>query len=222
MTTNRYPQANRNTPRRLGASRPNPGGHRLARRAVRALAGFIAAILVLVAVGAVVLTQINWNSYKPQLTAMASEKLGRDLIIDGDIRLSFWPILGVSVDKISLANGKGGVAPNMLTIERVTAEADVAMLLRRQINVTSLRIEQPKIYLEQLPNGQANWNLPLFAAKPDDKAATKTEAIAPKEGVVTGAKEPGKEVPPAGLENSQFDISKLVIQDADIAYNAAG
>jgi uncharacterized protein involved in outer membrane biogenesis len=72
-------------------------------------------------VGGLVLSQINWNSYKPQLTAMASEKLGRDLTIDGDIRLSFWPILGISVDKIGLANAKGGVAPQLLTIERVTA-----------------------------------------------------------------------------------------------------
>lgn len=223
MTSNRYPQANRNPAQRSGASRPGTGGHRLGRRAVKLLAGFIAVILLLLVVGGLVLSQINWNSYKPQLTALASEKLGRDLTVDGDIRLSFWPILGISVDKIGLANAKGGVAPQLLTIERVTAEADLAMLLRRQINVTSLRIDQPKIYLEQLPNGQGNWNLPLFAAaKPADKAAAKTEAIAPKEGVEAGAKEPGKEASPAGLENSQFDISKLVIQDAAITYSAAG
>jgi len=223
MTSNRYPQANRNPAQRSGASRPGTGGHRLGRRALKLLAGFIAVILLLLVVGGLVLSQINWNSYKPQLTAMASEKLGRDLTIDGDIRLSFWPILGISVDKIGLANAKGGVAPQLLTIEQVTAEADLAMLLRRQINVTSLRIDQPKIYLEQLPNGQGNWNLPLFAAAlPADKAAAKTEAIAPKEGVEAGAKEPGKEASPASLENSQFDISKLVIQDADITYSAAG
>lgn len=223
MTSNRYPQANRNPAQRSGASRPGTGGYRLGRRALKLLAGFIAVILLLLVVGGLVLSQINWNSYKPQLTALASEKLGRDLTIDGDIRLSFWPILGISVDKIGLANAKGGVAPQLLTIERVTAEADLAMLLRRQINVTSLRIDQPKIYLEQLPNGQGNWNLPLFAAaKPADKTASKTEAIAPKEGVEAGAKEPGKEASPAGLENSQFDISKLVIQDAAITYSAAG
>ncbi len=223
MTSNRYPQANRNPAQRSGASRPGTGGYRLGRRALKLLAGFIAVILLLLVVGGLVLSQINWNSYKPQLTALASEKLGRDLTIDGDIRLSFWPILGISVDKIGLANAKGGIAPQLLTIERVTAEADLAMLLRRQINVTSLRIDQPKIYLEQLPNGQGNWNLPLFAAtKPADKAATKTEGIAPKEGVEAKGAEPAGKEAPTSLENSQFDISKLVIQDADITYSAAG
>jgi hypothetical protein len=39
MTSNRYPQANRNPAQRSGASRPGTGGHRLGRRALKLLAG---------------------------------------------------------------------------------------------------------------------------------------------------------------------------------------
>jgi AsmA protein len=218
-----FPNANPNNPRNPANPPRKTNGHRLFRRLLQVVAGLVAVIAVVVGVGAVVIGQMDWNQYKPQLTALASEKLGRPLTIEGDLRLRFWPILGISVEKISLANAKGGVAPQLLTIERVTAEADLAMLLRRQINVTSLRIDQPKIYLEQLPNGQGNWNLPLFAAAlPADKAATKTEGIAPKEGVeAKGAEQEGKEAP-ASLENSQFDISKVVVHDAAITYQAAG
>ena len=223
MISHLSPNANPNNPRNPAKPPHKTAGHRLFRRLLQVVAGLVAVIAVVVGVGAVVIGQMDWNQYKPQLTDLASEKLERDLTIDGDIRLSFWPILGISVDKIGLANAKGGVAPQLLTIERVTAEADLAMLLRRQINVTSLRIDQPKIYLEQLPNGQGNWNLPLFAAAlPADKAATKTEGIAPKEGVeAKGAEQVGKEAP-ASLENSQFDISKVVVHDAAITYQAAG
>ena len=223
MISHLSPNANPNNPRNPAKPPHKTAGHRLFRRLLQVVAGLVAVIAVVVGVGAVVIGQMDWNQYKPQLTALASEKLGRPLTIEGDLRLRFWPILGISVDKISLANAKGGVAPQLLTIERVTAEADLAMLLRRQINVTSLRIDQPKIYLEQLPNGQGNWNLPLFAAAlPADKAATKTEGIAPKEGVeAKGAEQVGKEAP-ASLENSQFDISKVVVHDAAITYQAAG
>jgi AsmA protein len=223
MISHLSPNANPNNPRNPAKPPHKTAGHRLFRRLLQVVAGLVAVIAVVVGVGAVVISQMDWNQYKPQLTALASEKLGRPLTIEGDLRLRFWPILGISVDKIGLANAKGGVAPQLLTIERVTAEADLAMLLRRQINVTSLRIDQPKIYLEQLPNGQGNWNLPLFAAtKPADKAATKTEGIAPKEGVeAKGAEQVGKEAP-ASLENSQFDISKVVVHDAAITYQAAG
>jgi AsmA protein len=218
-----FPSANPNNPRNPANPPRKTNGHRLFRRLLQVVAGLVAVIAVVVGVGAVVIGQMDWNQYKPQLTALASEKLGRPLTIEGDLRLRFWPILGISVEKISLANAKGGVAPQLLTIERVTAEADLAMLLRRQINVTSLRIDQPKIYLEQLPDGQGNWNLPLVAAaKPADKAAAKTEGIAPKEGVeAKGAEQVGKEAP-ASLENSQFDISKVVVHDAAITYQAAG
>jgi AsmA protein len=223
-----FPNANPNNPRNPANSPRKTNGHRLFRRLLQVVGGLVAVIAVVVGVGAVVISQMDWNQYKPQLTALASEKLGRPLTIEGDLRLRFWPILGISVEKISLANAKGGVAPQLLTIERVTAEADLAMLLRRQINVTSLRIDQPKIYLEQLPDGQGNWNLPLFAAakpaaaKPADKSAAKTEGGAPKEGVeAKGAEQAGKEAP-SSLENSQFDISKVVVHDAAITYQAAG
>jgi len=64
----------------------------------------VAGLLSLLAIATTVLiTTFNPNDYKPQLIELVQAKKNRTLKLDGDIKLAFWPKLGISLGKASLS-----------------------------------------------------------------------------------------------------------------------
>ena len=52
-------------------------------------------VAVLIALAAYVAATFNPNDYRPQVVQLVKEKLDRTLRIGGDIKLTFYPALGV-------------------------------------------------------------------------------------------------------------------------------
>jgi AsmA protein len=95
--------------------------------------------------------------YKEQIIAQTKAATGRDMTIDGALRLSFWPALGVSVEKVSFANVAGAREPVMATMESLLVGAELLPLLGGSLKVTELRLVKPVIHLEIDKQGRGNW-----------------------------------------------------------------
>ena len=74
----------------------------------------LAAILIIVVAGAgYMLVKFDPNSYKPQIIQAVKDKQNRTLTLDGNIRLIFFPSLGVKIENISLSEYRStNVSPN--------------------------------------------------------------------------------------------------------------
>ncbi len=112
---------------------------------------------------------INWNGYKPKIASMVKDATGRNLRIDGDIKLSIFPNVVFSVSGVHLSNAPGMKAPEMLSIGAVTGKLRLLPLIMRRITVDSFIIQEPSVNLEVDKDGRANWD---FAA--DVQPSTET------------------------------------------------
>ena len=107
--------------------------------------------------------------YKQQIIEQARVATGRELKIDGDLKISFWPAFGVEVGKVSFANAAGAAAPQMVTMDTMVVGAELMPLLSGTLNVTEIRFVNPTINLEIDGKGRGNW---LFEGAPDAGATT--------------------------------------------------
>lgn len=106
------------------------------------------------------------------------EATGRDLVLGNNIEVSFWPVLGFSVDNASLSNPtafdtparRGGVdaaeAP-FITAERIVFAVKVMPLLRGAIEVKELVFEGAHVNMVAKQDGANNWTFPTEATPED-------------------------------------------------------
>src|SRR5687767_13960772 len=81
---------------------------------------------------------IDLNDYKGQIEAQAKQATGRDLKIDGEIKLSILPLPSVTVNGIKFGNAPGGTAPNMAEIESATVKVAIMPLLSDKVQITDI------------------------------------------------------------------------------------
>ena len=73
-------------------------------KALKIVSIVIGVVVVLLVAGiAVVSSQFNGNRIKAELVKAVQETKQRTLKIDGDVGLSFWPNVGITLGKLSLS-----------------------------------------------------------------------------------------------------------------------
>ena len=117
----------------------------------------IAAILLL-AVIFVVPALINVDRYRPQLISYLQEKTGKQVEI-GRLALTFLPVT-IHIDKIGIKNPPIFPAGYVVQVARIDAELSVGALLRRQVVIKSLVLEDPVLNLTSDPDGPWNFENP--------------------------------------------------------------
>src|SRR5262249_30536122 len=141
---------------------------------------------------------------------------GRDLVIEGPIKLSLLPVPGVSVSGVKLANMAGAKSPQMVEIKSVTVKPALLPLIGGNIEVSSVTIVEPKIAVEVNAQGKASWD---FA--PAGEAAKPAPAGAPQ-AKAPEAKAPEVKVPEGkGGGSRSFTLGSLTVEDGALSYNDA-
>lgn len=84
---------------------------------------------------------------------------GRDLTINGGVGVSYWPVLGLKAQDVTLSNVEGGRAASFIAADEIDIGVELAPLLERQVNVRRLVFQRPRVALEVDANGQPNWLL---------------------------------------------------------------
>ena len=149
---------------------------------------FIAIILLVVVViggGAFLLSTLDLNDYKELIASKAKEATGRDLVISGEIKNSWWP-LGLSLGETTLGNAPGfGDAP-MATVDKVSISVAVLPLLKSKVEASKLILHGLKMNLHKNAQGVTNWDDLISDETTSEEASAESSSTSDVEVVING------------------------------------
>jgi uncharacterized protein involved in outer membrane biogenesis len=137
------------------------------------LVGLIVVAIVAILIGP---SFIDWNAYKPEITAAVEEKTGRKLTIDGAIDLQILPSPQLSVANVRLSNAEGATDADMIQLDSLQVHVALAPLMSGAVQISSVTLIRPVISLERFADGSANWELPGGAGGGVDSGAERPES----------------------------------------------
>lgn len=88
-----------------------------------------------------------------------SSATGRKVTMQGDTKISFYPVLGVSTGVVEVANADWSKAGPMLRADSLKIGVEPNALFGGDIRITGLEMVNPAIRLERAANGRVNWEL---------------------------------------------------------------
>ncbi len=113
-----------------------------------------------------VVATLDLDAFKPRLVEHVRDLTGRELTLEGPVDWRLWPRPGLSVGTSRLGNPSGFDAGPFA--ELAAARFDLAWLplLRREIRIDRLVLDEIAIHLERRADGHDNWSDLLRAASP--------------------------------------------------------
>ena len=116
-------------------------------------------ILVLVAAILIGPSLIDWNAQKQRIAGQVQDLTGRKLTIDGDMEFTMLPAPALLADGVRFANIEGGQTPFMAELKALRVKVSPLPLLEGRIEIESVALVEPKIFLEVLADGRRNWEV---------------------------------------------------------------
>lgn len=123
-------------------------------------------LLVIIAAAAALVIFVDPNDYKDQITQAVKEQTGRELTIDGDIELSLFPWLGLDIGQARLSNAPGFAEQPFAEVREVGVQVKLLPLLRKEVEMSTLRLDGLRLYLGVDAQGNPNWSDMIKEAKP--------------------------------------------------------
>lgn len=114
-------------------------------------------LLVPVAAAAALLATFDADHYKPEIVAAIKRATGREVALNGTVRILLNPALTLEASDASLGNVPNGTRPDMATLQRIEAEVALWPLLQGRVEITRLVLIRPDILLETDADGHPNW-----------------------------------------------------------------
>jgi len=145
---------------------------------------------------------INPNDFKPEIIAAVKDKTGRELALDGELKLSLFPWAGISTEKIALSNAPGFQDRPFVTIEEGNIGIRLLPLLSKKVEISHIVLKNALLNLARNKQGLTNWD-DLTASAPKSSSA----AVADKTDV--------QPVP----ERTTFSIGGMTIENARINWD---
>ncbi|HEV8720408.1 MAG TPA: AsmA family protein [Candidatus Binatia bacterium] len=126
---------------------------------------WVGCFLAIVAIGLTVfIATLDQNRAKKYISAGVSKATGRQLSINGDLRLDLGWISRLSASEIQFQNAGWSKHPQMAEVGLFDVEIDLWQLVRHfRVVLPTVTISQPKVVLEKNAEGSANWE---FRAAP--------------------------------------------------------
>ena len=127
-------------------------------RFIKVLIKVIIGLIIVAAIaGYLFIRNFDLNKYKSEISTLAEEQLGRKLAINGEAKLgiSFTPTL--IIEDVELANAEGASQPQMVTVGSLEVKLALLPLLKRQVVIDNVILQNPVINLEVAADGTSNW-----------------------------------------------------------------
>ncbi len=141
----------------------------------------VAAVVVGLVVAAVaIVSTMDFNQYRGVIAEQVKQATGRDLVINGDLKLALGLSPAVAVNDVTFANAPWGSRPHMAQVKRFEAQVQLLPLVFGNINVKRIVLNDADILLETDKQGRGNWE---FVAA----AAQEASAPKPQQPTATGA-----------------------------------
>lgn len=92
------------------------------------------------------------------LAEQVKAQTGRELILSGDVKLSFWPVLGMETGRVAFGNAPWAGSEPMLSAQSLAVGVDASALLSGDIRIKRVLADHPTLRLER-SDGHGNWEL---------------------------------------------------------------
>jgi AsmA protein len=161
--------------------------------------GLLGVVLLLV-VGAVILVlTFDPNQYQGQVEKLVKDKTGRTLKFHGDVKLAFWPSLGVRTGKVTLS--RRASAHDFAAFDSAQLSVRLLPLLRGEVLVDQVRVAGLKASVIRAKGGKFDFEdlLGALGAKPPAQAPS-----SPQAGKV------------------KFDVAGIRLENASLGYQDEG
>jgi|GEM_PF-141832 len=119
------------------------------------IVGSLAVLIILILVIAPFFFDIQ--KYKPLIERKVTDAAGRPFTIGGDIRLSLFPLAGISLSDVHLENPGGFSEKDFISVKSLDVKVRFIPLLSKDIQVKRFVIVGPRIVLEKEKDGKASW-----------------------------------------------------------------
>jgi len=116
-------------------------------------------VLVMLVVAALIALPllVDPNGHKDRIVRLVEAQTGRELSVQGDIKLSVFPWLGFDLGAASLGNAPGFGAQPFATIERLRVGIALLPLLREKVEMGTVIIHGLSVNLIRNQKGESNW-----------------------------------------------------------------
>jgi AsmA protein len=92
-------------------------------------------------------------------TERISTMTGRQVTMTGDTSISFYPVLGISTGKTTIATADWAQGGPMLTADSLKVGVDPIALIGGEVRITGLEVANPHIVIERAADGRGNWEI---------------------------------------------------------------
>ncbi|MDN5870707.1 MAG: AsmA family protein [Nitrococcus sp.] len=118
------------------------------------LAGILALCIVFLVA---VIVLVDPNAYRDEIARAVATQTGRELVIEGDLELTFFPWIGLQANGVQLADAPGfGTAP-FFQAKSMELAVKVLPLLQGNLVLDTITLAQPRIHLIRNAQGTGNW-----------------------------------------------------------------
>ena len=135
----------------------------------------IAAATLVVLAGAALITLtllINPDRYRGNIERVVSHATGRPFAIEGHLRLTWFPWLGVRMGRARLGAAPGQPGPDLIDWRSARMSVRLLpLLLHRQVVIGPIRLRGAVIHLWRGPRGRGNWQ-DLLAHAPSGSSSS--------------------------------------------------
>jgi len=167
-------------------------------------------LLIIVALGFALSHLFDPNDYKDEIRQLARDKANVELTLNGDIGWSLFPWLGLELHEASVATLTNPTKP-FADLQMLGLSVRVLPLLRRQVQMSDVRVEGLNLSLNRDENGHGNWE-DIGKPAPAEPGATPpttdhTPAVATR--------------PDKASQPIRLDIDSLTVNNARVEYTDA-
>ncbi|QBF28942.1 AsmA family protein [Pseudomonas tructae] len=171
-------------------------------------------LLIIVALGFALTHLFDPNDYKDEIRQLARDKAHVELTLNGDIGWSLFPWLGLELHEASIATLNNPKIP-FADLQMLGLSVRVLPLLRREVQMSDVRVEGLNLNLSRDEKGHGNWEdigKPLPAAT---AASAEAGSAAPADAPVQASGDNASE------RLVKLDIDSLTVNNARVQYNDA-
>ena len=139
---------------------------KLIKYALYGIGGII--LLVLLLAGYFAAT-FNPNDYKDEIIKLVKDKKERTLIIEGDIKLSYWPKIGANLGKVSISEHQSETV--FASVNSIKVALAVMPLLKKELVVDTVYVDGAKANV--IKNKDGKFNFDDLLSKDDEETRIK-------------------------------------------------
>lgn len=168
-------------------------------------------LLIIVALGFALTHLFDPNDYKDEIRQIARDKAHIELTLNGDIGWSLFPWLGLELHEASVATLSKPDQP-FADLQMLGLSVRVLPLLRREVQMSDVRVEGLNLRLNRDKDGHGNWEdigKPAVAAAPAPTPTTTEPSTAGEPA--SGSDKPAQPI--------KLDIDSLTVNNARIEFN---